>query len=142
MDFNLYLDPITKHYFDFQGVAGRRAFWMFVLFNFVIAVVLNIVLGLIHLGPLAGLYSLAVLLPSLGLAVRRLHDIGKSGWWLLVGLVPILGAILALIYLYYCQPTTTPSTPPPRLSSLQASLLCRPRRSRAPHRRSVGSIFP
>ena len=106
MDFNLYLDPITKHYFDFQGVTGRRAFWMFVLFNFVIAVVLNIVLGLIHLGPLAGLYSLAVLLPSLGLAVRRLHDIGKSGWWLLVGLVPILGAIY-LIYLY-CQPTTTP----------------------------------
>jgi uncharacterized membrane protein YhaH (DUF805 family) len=106
MDFNLYLDPITKHYFDFQGVAGRRAFWMFVLFNFAIAVALDIVLGLVHLGPLAGLYSLAVLLPSLGLAVRRLHDTGKSGWWLLVALVPILGAIY-LIYLY-CQPTTTP----------------------------------
>ena len=106
MDFNLYLDPITKHYFDFNGVAGRRAFWMFVLFNFIIAVVLDIVLGLVHLQAFASLYSLAVLLPSLGLAVRRLHDIGKSGWWLLVCLVPLLGAIY-LIYLY-CQPSTTP----------------------------------
>ncbi|HXQ47029.1 MAG TPA: DUF805 domain-containing protein, partial [Caulobacteraceae bacterium] len=63
-------------------------------------------LGLVHLQAFASLYSLAVLLPSLGIAVRRLHDIGKSGWWLLVALVPLLGAIY-LIYLY-CQPTTTP----------------------------------
>jgi uncharacterized membrane protein YhaH (DUF805 family) len=59
-----------------------------------------------HLSGLAGLYSLAVLLPTLGLQFRRLHDIGKSAWWLLVALVPILGFIY-LIYLY-CQPSTTP----------------------------------
>lgn len=106
MDFNLYLDPITKHYFDFEGVAGRRAFWMFVLFNFLISVALGLVLALVHLRPLAGLYSLAVLLPSLGLAVRRMHDIGKSGWWLLAAVVPVIGWIY-VIYLY-CQPSSTP----------------------------------
>ena len=106
MDFNDYLDPITKHYFDFQGVTARRPFWMFVLFNFGISVVLSIVLGIIHLRALSGLYSLAVLLPGLGIAVRRMHDIGKSGWWVLVSLVPILGWIY-VIYLY-AQPSSTP----------------------------------
>ncbi len=106
MDFNYYLDPITKHYFDFNGVTGRKPFWMFVLFNFLISLAITIVLGIIHLKQLNGLYSLAVLLPSLGIAVRRLHDIGKSGWWILVGLIPVLGWIY-LIYLY-CQPTSTP----------------------------------
>ena len=106
MDFNYYLDPITKHYFDFQGVAGRQAFWMFILFNFVISVVLGIVLTIVHLAPLSGLYSLAVLLPTLGLGVRRLHDTGMSGLWILVGLIPIIGWII-LIYLY-CQPTKAP----------------------------------
>jgi uncharacterized membrane protein YhaH (DUF805 family) len=106
MDFNLYLDPITKQYFDFQGVTGRNAFWMFVLFNFIVSVVLSVVLSVVHLQGLAGLYSLAVLLPSLGIGVRRMHDIGKSGWWLLVGLIPILGWIY-LIYLY-CQPSSAP----------------------------------
>jgi uncharacterized membrane protein YhaH (DUF805 family) len=107
MDFNFYLDPITKHYFDFQGVAGRKAFWMFVLINFLISLALEVVLGVIHLQPLAALYSLAVLLPSLGIAVRRLHDIGKSGWWLLAALVPVIGWIY-VIYLY-CQPSKTPA---------------------------------
>jgi uncharacterized membrane protein YhaH (DUF805 family) len=105
MDFNLYLDPITKHYFDFEGVAGRRAFWMFVLFNFLISLVLSAVLAVVHLNSLASVYSLAVLLPSLGLAARRLHDVGKSAWWLLLILVPVLGWIY-LIYLY-CQPGRT-----------------------------------
>jgi uncharacterized membrane protein YhaH (DUF805 family) len=106
MDFNYYLDPITKHYFDFQGVTARRPFWMFILFNFGISIVLSVVLGIVHLGLLSGLYSLAILLPALGLQVRRMHDIGKSGWWLLVAFVPILGFIY-LIYLY-CQPSTAP----------------------------------
>ena len=105
MDFNLYLDPITKHYFDFEGVAGRRAFWMFVLFNFLVSLALTVVLTILHLQTLASLYSLAVLLPSVGLAARRLHDTGRSAWWLLAGLVPVLGWIY-LIFLY-CQPSTT-----------------------------------
>jgi uncharacterized membrane protein YhaH (DUF805 family) len=106
MDFSLYLDPITNHYFDFEGVTGRRAFWMFVLFNFIVSLVLSVVLSIVHLQPLSYLYSLAVLLPSIGLGVRRMHDIGKSGWWLLVAFIPVLGWFY-LIYLY-CQPSSTP----------------------------------
>ena len=106
MEFNWYLDPIKNHYFDFEGVAGRKTFWMFTLYNFLITVALSIVLSVVHLRPLASLYSLAVLLPSLGLAVRRLHDIGMSGWWALLALVPVIGWIV-LIY-FYCQPSKTP----------------------------------
>jgi uncharacterized membrane protein YhaH (DUF805 family) len=114
MELNWYLDPITKHYADFQGVAGRKEFWMFVLYDLIIttvaAAVLGAVLGIIHLWglifPLIWLYNLAILLPSLGLGVRRMHDIGKSGWWVAVGLVPLIGWIIVL-YLY-CQPTTEP----------------------------------
>ena len=106
MDFNWYLDPIQNHYLDFQGVTGRQAFWMFTLFNFIIGLVIGIVLGMIHLQALGGLYSLAVLLPGLGIAMRRLHDTGRSGWWLLLALIPVIGWIV-LIY-FYCQPSTTP----------------------------------
>ncbi|MGH7734691.1 MAG: DUF805 domain-containing protein [Gemmatimonadales bacterium] len=106
VNFNYYLDPITKHYADFQGVMGREPFWMFVLFNFIIGLVLGLVLGIIHLYPLSYIYSLALLLPSLSAGVRRLHDTGKSGWWVLVALIPLVGWIY-LIYLY-CQPTTAP----------------------------------
>jgi uncharacterized membrane protein YhaH (DUF805 family) len=106
MDFSYYLDPIQNHYFDFQGVTGRKAYWMFVLINFLISVALGIVLTIVHLYPLGSLYSLAVLLPGLGIGVRRMHDTGKSGWWLLVGLIPIVGWIW-VIYLL-CQPSTAP----------------------------------
>jgi len=106
MDFKYYLDPITKHYFDFEGVAGRRAYWMFALYTSLVSLALIIVLSVIHQRQFHVLYDLATLLPGLGLGARRLHDISKSAWWLLVVLVPVLGAIY-LIYLY-CQPSTTP----------------------------------
>src|SRR5580693_6250937 len=104
MDVSWYVNPITQHYFDFNGVADRRTFWMFVLYNFILSIVIGIVAIMIHLYAISNLYALAVLLPALGLGVRRLHDSGKSGWWVLIAFVPILGWIY-LIYLY-CQPTT------------------------------------
>jgi uncharacterized membrane protein YhaH (DUF805 family) len=101
-----YTDALTKKYFLFTGRAGRTEFWMYVLFNFIVAMILAIV------GTVLGgsgnysspaflpydLYLLATLLPSLGMAVRRLHDTGRSGWWILVGLVPIIGAVVLLIF--------------------------------------------
>ncbi len=109
MDVNALIDNfrriVTQHYFDFEGRARRQDFWYFVLVYVVIAVVLGIVQSIVGLGSiLTGLLSLALLLPNLGLAARRLHDIDKSGWWLLIGIVPIVGWVL-LIY-WYCQPGT------------------------------------
>lgn len=94
-----------KQYADFSGRARRKEYWMFVLFNIIVAIIAGIidgVLGLINpeigLGIFGGLYSLAVLIPSIAVAVRRLHDIGKSGWYYLLGLIPIVGTIVLLIW--------------------------------------------
>lgn len=96
-----YTDVITKHYFDFEGRATRRQFWMFVLINIIIAVVIGAVAQMLlgdEDGMIGNLYSLAVLFPSLGIAIRRLHDIGKSGWWILIGLIPIIGWIVLIVF--------------------------------------------
>lgn len=97
---------VLKQYSDFNGRARRKEYWMFTLFNVIFAVaamVLDNVLGIafesIGYGPIYGLYILAVLVPGLAVGVRRLHDIGKSGWWLLVGLIPLIGTIWLIILL-------------------------------------------
>ncbi|MFC5451903.1 DUF805 domain-containing protein [Paenibacillus aestuarii] len=91
-----------KNYAVFQGRARRKEYWMFFLFNLIISIVLSIVESLIGLNSvLTGLYSLAVLLPSLGIGVRRLHDSGRSGWWLLISLIPLIGTIILIVFL--CQ---------------------------------------
>lgn len=82
---------LTK-YADFNGRAARPEFWWFVLAQIVVGFILNMVLPI-----LGGLFSLAMLLPSLAAGARRLHDIGKSGWLQLLGIIPIIGWIL-LIY--------------------------------------------
>lgn len=93
-----YMDAL-KNYVNFSDRACRSEYWMFFLFNIIICFVLLIIEGMIG-GPgvLANLYSLAVLIPGLAVSVRRLHDTDKSGWWLLVGFVPLLGALLLLIF--------------------------------------------
>jgi len=112
---NWYIDA-WKNYVNFNGRARRQAYWMFVLFNIIAAVLLSIVDGVIGTGGiLSGLYSLAVLLPGLALGVRRLHDIGKSGWWLLIGLVPFIGVIILLIFACMdSQPGTNEYGPNPK----------------------------
>ena len=95
---------ITEHYFDFNGRARRQTFWYFFLVNIVIAIVLGIIDGIIGTQIIGSLYSLAVLLPGLGLSVRRLHDLDKSGWWLLIAIIPLIGA-LVLLY-WFIQPGT------------------------------------
>jgi len=84
-----YVDTITKHYVDFTGRVGIKQYWYFVLVNFVIAIVLAIVSR-----SLSDLYSLVVLLPTLGLTVRRLQDTGKPGSWVLIAFIPIVLMIL------------------------------------------------
>ena len=95
---NWYLD-VLKKYADFKGRARRKEYWMFVLFNVIISIVISAVGALIEMPLLGNLYSLAVLLPGLAVGVRRLHDINKSGWYILIALIPLIGAIWLLILL-------------------------------------------
>ncbi len=95
---------VLKNYFGFSGRARRKEYWMFGLISAVISIALAIVDAVVSSGGESGicvlglLYSIAVLIPSLGVSVRRLHDTNRSGWWLLIGLVPLLGAIALLVF--------------------------------------------
>lgn len=112
---NWYLDVIKK-YAVFSGRARRKEYWMFFLFNMLFAFTTGIIdraLGISFdgtwYGPFYTLYALAVLIPSLAVAVRRLHDVNKSGWYLLINLIPIIGWIIVLIKL--CTDSTPGENP-------------------------------
>ncbi|WP_406429052.1 DUF805 domain-containing protein [Streptomyces sp. NBC_01589] len=93
-----YLD-VLKKYAVFSGRARRQEYWMFTLFNVIAVIILAVLDKVIGTSPaLIGIYYLAVLLPSLGVFVRRLHDTGRSGWWILFGLVPLVGGITLLVF--------------------------------------------
>jgi uncharacterized membrane protein YhaH (DUF805 family) len=93
-----YVDTITKHYVDFAGRVGRPQFWYFILVDVVVAVGVAIVGSIVGLRSLSDLYSLALLLPTLGLTVRRLQDTGKPGSWVLIAFIPIvLMIVLGLV---------------------------------------------
>jgi len=105
---NWYLE-VLKNYAGFSGRASRSEYWFFTLVNTIIMVVLqvltNIMVGVNSnigaglFGIISLIYALAVLLPSLAVCVRRLHDTSRSGWWLLIGLVPVIGFIVLLVFL-------------------------------------------
>ncbi len=102
-----YLDVLKTKYAKFDGRAGRQEFWMFVLFNIIASVILSIIDSILGTGGgafglLSSIYGLAVLVPSLAIACRRLHDIGKSGWMQLIALIPIVG-VLVLIFAFYIK---------------------------------------
>ena len=96
-----FIDVIKNHYFDFGGRATRTQFWLFVLINVIVCVVLGIVCGMFLKEQTASIvikiYNLALLLPSLGIAARRLRDGGFSPWLLLLFLIPVIGWIILLI---------------------------------------------
>jgi uncharacterized membrane protein YhaH (DUF805 family) len=99
---NNYLS-VLKRYVDFQGRARRREYWMFFLANVIVSVLFLLIGSMIMNSSEVTvpnmIYSLAVLLPSLAAAARRLHDTGKSAWYLFIGLVPIVGPILIIVFL-------------------------------------------
>jgi uncharacterized membrane protein YhaH (DUF805 family) len=108
---------VLKKYAVFGGRARRMEYWYFVLFNFIIAVVLGLIDQLVGTnGVLGSLYALAVLLPSIGVSIRRLHDTGRSGWWLFIGLIPLIGAIILIIFMVGdSQPETNQYGPSPKI---------------------------
>src|SRR5512145_3195420 len=90
---------VLKKYAVFSGRARRTEYWMFFLVSLIISVVLGVVEPMVGSPGFIGIvYSLAVLVPSLAVGVRRLHDTGRSGWWLLIGLVPVIGVIVLIVF--------------------------------------------
>ena len=104
---SIFLDVFKNHFADFDGRARPREFWWFYLFAMLIyvgAIVLGVVLDTVmgaevFTGVLPMVAGLAIIVPFFGVAVRRLHDVGYSGWFLLAGLIPILGGLF-LLFLY------------------------------------------
>ncbi len=108
MDFQTAVRTVLlEKYATFSGRARRSELWWFALFNLVVSLVLSFVDGILFgwagASILSGLFSLAVLIPSIAVGARRLHDIGRSGWWQLVAFIPIIGLLLLLYW--YIQPS-------------------------------------
>lgn len=99
-----YLKVVRDNYANFNGRARRSEYWYYTLFNFLIGIVLNIidffVIGTVEVGFLSTIYALAVLIPGLAVFWRRMHDVGKSGWYFLILFIPIIGWIWILVLLF------------------------------------------
>jgi uncharacterized membrane protein YhaH (DUF805 family) len=121
---NYFLDVITKRYFQFSGRASRSEFWYFMLFSIIFSLLITMIgesLGLLYMislelpmvnevGELHNVmqdipinilqtaFSVLFMFPSMAVSVRRLHDIGKSAWWLLIAIIPLLGVLVLLAF--------------------------------------------
>lgn len=91
-----------SRYADFKGRSRRSEYWWVMLFNVIVSVVLVLLPD--SLAFLSSLWSLAILVPSLAICIRRLHDVGKSGWWYLFILIPLVGGIILLVQ--FCKDST------------------------------------
>jgi uncharacterized membrane protein YhaH (DUF805 family) len=90
-----------KKYFVFKGRARRKEYWSFFLINFIISFLLAIIgIFIKDKSILSMTFGLIIMIPSIAVFIRRLHDIGKSGWWWLVGLIPVVGAIVSLVFAF------------------------------------------
>jgi len=94
-----------SNYVNFSGRAQRSAYWWWFLFVIIVDIVASLIDGMLGVQIVAALAGLAMLLPSIAVGVRRLHDLDKSGWWLLIGLIPLIGAIVLIIF--FVQKGTT-----------------------------------
>ena len=96
-----------RRYAEFSGRSRRKEYWMFILGVIIVAVVLSIIEGILGLsgmiggayGPLTTLFMLAILVPGIAVQVRRFHDQDKSGWFVLLGLIPLLGGLIVLVFM-------------------------------------------
>ncbi len=99
MDIMQSVKTVLNNYAQFDGRSGRAEFWWWALAYFVGAIVVNFLAGAVNLGFLGLIYWLALIVPSAAVAIRRFHDIGKEAWWAILLIIPIVGLIIALIFL-------------------------------------------
>ncbi len=90
-----YFIGALKQYADFTGRARRKEYWMFIL----IYMIINIILAVLGLEAISMIVGLVLLIPSISIATRRLHDTGRTGWWQLIVLVPLIGIIVLIVFL-------------------------------------------
>lgn len=97
---NWYLKVVRDNYTNFTGRARRQEYWMFAFINLIIILILNTIDRVVFsadMAILSSVYLLAILIPGIAVAVRRLHDTDRSGWWALLGLIPIVGTIILIV---------------------------------------------
>lgn len=105
-----------RRYAEFSGRSRRKEFWLFELLLVVVSIVVGLIEGMLGIntmvgglyGPLTTLFALGTIVPSIAVGIRRLHDTDRSGWWLLIALVPIIGA-LVLLFFYVSDGTKGPN---------------------------------
>jgi len=111
---NWYID-VLKKYAVFGGRARRKEYWMFFLFNLIIAFVIGFIEGLVGSpGVIGMLYMLAVLIPGLAVTVRRLHDTSRSGWWFFIAFIPFGGLVLLVFMVLDSTPGDNTYGPNPK----------------------------
>ncbi len=110
-----YYTGAWKKYVTFSGRARRKEYWMFVLINLIAAIIASIIDNILGTSFISPLYGLAVLLPSLAILSRRLHDTDRSAWWILIALIPIIGQIVLIIFaIFDSQPGQNKYGPNPK----------------------------
>jgi len=93
-----------SNYVNFTGRACRSEYWYWVLFTVIVSIVTFVIDGVIGASVTSTIWELATILPSIAIGVRRLHDTDRSGWWILLGLIPLVGAIILIIW--FCSKGT------------------------------------
>jgi uncharacterized membrane protein YhaH (DUF805 family) len=98
MSFGQAISSGFSNYVNFSDRACRSEYWFWILFIIVAEIVTSIIDFAIGLGVVTALFGLATVLPNIAVVIRRLHDLDRTGWWIFLGLIPLIGAIILLIW--------------------------------------------
>jgi uncharacterized membrane protein YhaH (DUF805 family) len=107
MNFGQAISSGFSNYVKFSGRAIRSEYWYWVLFTVIGSIVAGIIDAVLGITVIDPLFALATILPSIAVAIRRLHDLDRTGWWIFIGLIPLIGWIILIIW--YCSRGTVGS---------------------------------